>query len=319
MSFREFNQVLGIQKEESVLDKNDNQIKLYERLKGAYDNRPKKLSDFIGAMADNEKQAYKYTKEQIELDEKYVKDTRDEIEKTNSSYGQKELSGRENGFAYGEMAQSMITDLINNVWFPGFKAIMTHDFDDLKAGIDTVLKKGDTFLGLGIDFTISGQEDTIAKKLEKEWSGHVTRGKIATVKYFKDPDTGKMGSKVTPKFIIGSSKSFVEEAAAAYLAGNEKSLEGHPMRESFIRQIETQLNNALDYFEERLDAKDISPEDFKKFSFTKMQYEKVYNAVSDLKKSSLVKVDPMVYHMFSKESVAERAIKNFYNSADGNN
>lgn len=314
-------QVPVIPKPESVLDNFENEIKLARIFSDVYKKRPEP-SEFVGAMADSKK-ADKYKAEQIKLDEKYVENKRNEIEVTNSSYGREELNRRENSFAHAEIAQAMLTDLINKVWFKDFEAIMTADYDDLKAGVDTVLKsKEGSFLGLGFDFTISEQEKIISKKLSKEWTDHVSQGKIATVKYYKDPDTGYKGSKMTPKFIVGSSEDFVEEGAKAYLSGDQESLINHPMRQSFLNQIETQLDYYLEYFKGKLDGEggQLSESETKKFEFTNKQYLKVKEIINKLKEeTSKADMDALACHVYSKESVAENAIKKFYNPTDNQN
>ncbi len=261
-------------KKKSILESLENQLLLAKKLETVYDQRPK-LGDFVGAMK-NTKSESKYTKEAIEDDEKYVEEKRKQIEEANSSLGRENLDNKEIGFQLSEMMQAMIVDRMNKNWFKDCKAIMTSDFDDLKAGIDAVLKhENGGYLGAAFDFTVTNKREIIDNKLETEWERHVEKGQIPTVKYFEDPDTKEKKNLLVPRFIVGASKDDVEELAEAYLTNNAEVLENHPFKYVMLLQIEEQLQTILDYYETNTDTR---------FSFAKDKYEKIQTLIRGMKK-----------------------------------
>jgi hypothetical protein len=291
-------------KQPSILESMDNQIALYRKLDDVYGHRPE-LDSFVGAMADK-KYAAEYSKESIERDKAYIDKTRRQIEEANSSFGRELLDRKEGGFALSEMAQAMVIDRINKNWFPGFKAIMTSDFDDLRVGIDAVMKhENGGYLGTAFDFTVASNEKVIHDKLSKEWDNHISQGKISTVKYFEDPDTHTKGRLLVPKFIIGASKKDVESLAQAYLSNDQQTLDSHPLKRLIFEQIRCQLDTALLYYDKH--------QDDSRFDFAKQKYEvleKIFNRLkSDIEADP--KVNGLEYHEYSKNSVALQAMKSF--------
>ena len=290
--------------EKDILSNQEKLLALAGILRRVYEKRPDP-EKFVGAMSDNPKFAGEYTPQAIEADERYVEETREEIEKKNSAQGRNDLDRREGGFALSEMMQAIIVDRINNGWFEDLKAVMTTDYDDLKYGVDAVVKhKQGGYLGMAFDFTVANQENIIYEKLKKEWSFNVSKGKIPTIKYFEDPDTGKKGKLLVPKFIIGGSKKDVEEIAEAYLGGDSEALTKHPLKLAMIDQIEVQLNYIISYYEDS--------DDEKEFEFAKKRYEQILEIIKSLKASmSLSQEEKLTYHEYSKNSVALQTMKRF--------
>lgn len=299
-------EILNISKEKKdILNDPEKLTALAGMLKRVYFSRPNP-GEFIGAMKDNPKFAPEYTEEAIKSDKEYIKEKRRQIEEINSSFGREQLDQLEGGFALSEMIQTMIVDRINNGWFKDLKAIMTSDYDDLKYGIDAVVKHEEgKYLGMAFDFTVTNQDKRIYQKLKDEWDNNVSKGKISIIKYFKDQDTGVKGRLLVPKFIIGGSKKDVEGLAAAYLEKNEEILNNHPLKYLVIEQIETQLNATLNYYERN--------EDDPKFNFAKKQYERIEGVVSQLKTGIEFeqKIKDLSYHEYSRNNVALKTIKRF--------
>lgn len=293
----------GDTKKESILDNIENQLILAKKLEGVYDNRPD-LSSFEGAMKGT-KHEDKYTQESIKRDVEYVEDKRKKIEESNSSMGQQNLDNKEIGFQLSEMMQAMIVDRLNKHWFKNFQAVMTSDYDDLRVGIDAVLKheKG-TYLGAAFDFTVTNQDKIIYQKLRKEWDNHVVKGEIATVKYFEDPDTKEKKSLLVPKFIIGASKKDVEDMARAYISDDLETLENHPFKYVILQQIEEQLQTIFDYYETNPDNE--------KLAFARKQYEAIQKIVrimrNDIHVDENMNVD---IHEYSKLNKALDMMKRF--------
>lgn len=262
-----------VQQETSILNSLENQIALAKKLESVYENRPD-MESFQG-IYKGEKYEHEYSKESIEKDVAYVERVRKDIDEKNSSFGRDVLDTREGGFQLSEMLQAMVTDRMNKHWFKDCKAIMTSDYDDLSAGIDSVMKheKGG-YLGVSFDFTVSQQEQIVYNKLEREWNDHIEQGKISTLKYFEDPDTKQKSKLIVPKFIIGASKQDVEELAKAYLSDNTVVLENHPFKFVMLLQIEEQLQTALDHLETANDPK---------FDFAKKQYERIQSLLRKMK------------------------------------
>lgn len=292
------------QKKGSILDDPVRQALLARKLENVYVNRPE-LSNFIGVMADT-KFASDYSAEQVRADEAYVEEKRSGIDETNSSSGRERLDNLEGGFALSEIGQSIITDRINKDWFPQFEAIMTADYDDLKNGVDMVMKheKGG-YLGAAFDFTVTNKEKNIYKKLQNNWDHHVLKGKLPTVKYFQDPDTGNMGPLLVPKFIIGATKKDVEELAEAYLDNNEDGLINHPLKYLILEQIETQLVAILNFHERQKGEN--------RFNFAHENYLRIERMVEELKREigSREKRRDLDYHEYERGSVALKVMKDF--------
>lgn len=304
-----FNNPQVNQKEESVFRNQENLIFFFRKLQNVYEERPE-INEFVGAMAGT-KFAGDYSEEKIKEDEKYVEETRRKIDEHNSSKGQEKLDSFEENFAFAEAAQAMITDRLNN-WLPDFKTIMTSDFDDLRVGVDMIMKHNSGgYLGLAFDATVSSKSETINKKLENNWEKNVARGNVPVVKYFKDPDTKQMGRLLVPKFIVGASAKDVNEIAKAYLADNEKSLDYHPFRLSALEQIETQIEGALAFYEKT---------DEPRYDFAKQQYLKIKEII-DKEKEKLVEskiIDRLDYHEYQKESMVINLMEEFFAKKDLN-
>jgi hypothetical protein len=259
---------------EGILSNLKNQIKLAETLKPVYDNRPEP-KEFEGILADDPKFAKEYSKEEIQKDIDYVKDTKSKIEQSYLESGKLDLL--EQGFSLSEMMQAMIVDMINRGMFPNFKAVMTSERDDLRIGIDAVLKRDEgKYLGAAFDFSLSGKESDIENKLEKIWNFGIEKHAIPVVKYFKDPDSGRKGSLMVPKFVIGASKKEIEDFAQKYLDGKQDELKNHPFKYLMVKQIDEQLKAALSFFEKNSK----NPE----YDFIHNQYKKIELFIEELKK-----------------------------------
>jgi hypothetical protein len=291
-------------KQKSILDDPEKQISLARELSDVYDDRPE-LSDFVGAMAGTKFEA-DYSPEQIKLDEEYIEKTRQKIEEANSDYGRDKLDQRELGFMLSEMAQAMIADQINKNWFPDFQAMMTSDFDDLKVGIDAVLKNEEGgYLGAAFDFTVSSQDMVVHHKLDKEWNYNVVAGNVPTIKYFKDHKTGKKERLLVPKFIVGATKQDVEDMAQAYLNNDQEFLKEYPLRYLIIEQIKTQLATILDYYEKNTDNQ--------RLSFAHKQYQRIETIINNLSDKIQLNqaTNSLDYHEYSKKSPALQVMKSF--------
>ncbi len=287
----------------SILDNMENLIALSKKLENVYNNRPD-ISTFEGAMYGTN-QENRYTKDAIKKDENYVEYRRNEIEKINHSKGMDVAERLEGGFQLSEIMQAMIVDRMNKNWFKDCKAIMTSDYDDLAVGIDAVMKhERGGYLGASFDFTLTNKDMMVDKKLNKEWE-NIKEGRVATVKYFEDPDTGKKGKLMVPKFIIGASKKDIEELAEAYLKNDNKVLENHPFKYVMLQQIEVQLNTVLEFYESNMDNE--------KYKFAKEQYDKVYKFLRIMKTD--IHADDKMHdtdlHEYSKSNVALDMMKRF--------
>ncbi len=290
---------------DGILNSIEQQIALARKLEGVYEHRPDP-KDFIGAM-EGTPSAKEYTKEAIQADIEYVKQRKEAIDKSNKEKGAEVLTLLESGFSLSEMMQAMIVDRINKGMLPGFKAVMTTERDDLKVGIDAVLKKKEYgYLGAAFDFTLSSNITTIQDKLEKTWNFSIKKHHIPTVKYFEDPDTHIKGSLLVPKFIIGGSKKDIEFFAQKYLEGKEEELNNHPFKYLMVKQIDEQLKAALRYFESKKDDKD--------FNFIHGQFKKIETFIEDLKNEinyhEFVKTKE--FFEYKKQNRAYSAMKNFF-------
>lgn len=288
----------------SILENVEKQLQLARKLENVYSQRPE-ISTFIGAMSDT-KFAADYTKEAIDSDLEYVKRTRVAIDETNSGNGRAELDRLEGGFQLSEIMQAMVVDRMNNHWFKGVQSIMTSDYDDLRVGIDAVMKheKG-TYLGAAFDFTVTNQDKKVYEKLEKEWVRNVKDGKVPTVKYFEDPDTKEKKKLLVPKFIIGASKKDVEELAEAYLNDDAEKLEKHPFKYVMLMQIEEQLQTVLDYYETVQNPA---------FDFAKTQYQRIQTLLRGMKND--IHIDEAMHenvdlYEYSKGNIALDMMKRF--------
>ena len=290
-----------------ILDSLEKQVELAKKLKNVYDNRPNP-EKFIGLKKNSKNEIY--TDEEVKEDIEYVNRTKKGIEEGNLARGN--ISIIEGGFTLSEMMQAMIVDRINNGMFPKFKAIMTSERDDLRVGIDAVLKRDEgKYLGAAFDFTVSSSTTTITDKLEKEWDSHIERHQIPVVKYFEDPETHEKGTLIVPRFIIGGSKREIEFFASKYLEGKQDELNDHPFKYLMVRQIDEQLKAALKFFDEH--------QDDPSFGFIRKQYEKIQLFIEDLKEeisySDFVKTKD--FFEYKKNNVAYNAMRNFYETKNG--
>ena len=290
--------------EKGFLENIENQLALAKKLGSVYTARPE-IQSFVGTMPGTKFEAG-YTADAIARDAQYVKNRQAAIAEKNSSEGQENLDHQEGGFQLSEIMQAMIVDRMNKHWFKDCKAIMTSEYDDLSIGIDAVLKhERGGYLGAAFDFTVTNQDKIVYKKLERDWEMNTKDGKVPTVKYFQDPDTGVKGRLLVPKFIIGASKKDVEELAKAYLEDNQDVLENHPFKYIMLLQVEEQLQTVLDYHEGK--AGDPS------FEFAKTQYQKIQTLLRSMKND--VHMDENMHNVdlyeYSKQNVALDMMRRF--------
>ncbi|MEI8175201.1 MAG: hypothetical protein WCG28_04600, partial [bacterium] len=239
---------------------------------------------------------------------RYITKTRAKIEEQEKALGEKKFNEEENKFQLSEIMQALVVDLMNRDWFKNCKTIMTSDFDDLKNGFDAVMKRGEGYLGISIDFTVSNKENIIQGKLEKEWKRNIKDGNIPRVKYFEDPDTKQKGNLLVPKFIVGASKTDVETFAKAYLGNEVESLNDHPFKYIILLQMEEQLQTVLDYYEndEKINNK--------KFEFARRKYNDIQTILRSMKRDIHLdeemrkKIDIFEY---SKENIALNTMRKF--------
>ncbi|MCX6755286.1 MAG: hypothetical protein NT068_01965 [Candidatus Nomurabacteria bacterium] len=289
---------------EGILNSVEKQIALARKLEDVYKNRPDPRN-FIGAMSGT-KRENEYSAEEIEKDISYVENTKASIEKSNKEKGIDTLAILESGFSLSEMMQAMIIDRINKGMFPGFKAVMTSERDDLKVGIDAVLKKKELgYLGASFDFTITASKTNIQDKLEKNWNFNIERHIIPTVKYFEDPDTHEKRSLLVPKFIIGGSKKDIEFFTDKYLNDKADELNDHPFKHMMIKQIDMQLDSAIKFFETKKDDRS--------FDFIKKEYMEIKSFIEKLKEDVHYQeyVKSKDFMEAKKDGVAFKAIKEF--------
>ena len=253
--------------------------KLKEKLKPVYEHRPDPMH-FIGIAKGTEFEK-EYTQEAIEKDIKYYQISRLGIEMQNAQYGESLKDKNDSSFEHGEILQTIIIDRINNGWIPEMEAIMTHDIDDLKAGIDSVMQyKKEAYFGASFDMTISEKPEIIEHKIQKNWEYYVFKGKVPYVKYFEDPKHPETrGRRVMPKFVIGGSREDLEQLTNAYLADDMTVLDMHPLKYAVIAQVDAQLEKILDFYNK--------PENILHFKFNhaREQYIRFKEFLNDIKQS----------------------------------
>jgi len=269
--------------EESPLKNQENLMTLFLKLQNVYNTRPD-ITEFEGAMADT-KFANEYTPEEIQANLKWVTETRSKIEEANREKGQELFSHFEENFAFAEAGQAMIVDRLN-VWMPDFATTMT-----------------------SFDVTVSSNKDNINNKLTKNWDNNISKGMLPVVKYAEDPETGKKGRLITPKFIVGVSADDINELASAYLAGEEQSLDKHPVRKLILEQIRVQYNDALDFYESDENKDDA------RFNLVRREYARVKEMIDaeEKKLDESQAIDRLGYHEYAKKSLTLGLINDFAN------
>ncbi|MBP6060766.1 MAG: hypothetical protein KA515_02060 [Candidatus Pacebacteria bacterium] len=290
---------------EGILNSIEKQLALVRKLEDVYKNRPDP-KNFVGAMEGTES-ANQYSSEEIQKDIDYVERTKGNIEKANKEKGLEVFSMLESGFSLSEMMQAMIIDRSNKGMLPGFKAIMTSERDDLKVGMDAILKKKEYgYLGASFDFTISSNKTTIQDKLKKIWENDVMKHSIPTVKYFEDPDTHARGSLMVPKFVIAGSKKDIEFFTHKYLEDKADELNEHPFRYMLVKQIDDQLKSALKFFEKNKENKS--------FDFIHKKYKEIQGFIEKLKQDINYSeyVNSKEFFEYKKDNNAYKAMKDFY-------
>ena len=248
------------------------------KLKPVYDHRPDPYK-FVG-LVDLQDENF-YSQESIEKDLAYVSGIRSSIDDKNSLYGESLKSKRESGFEQSEIFQVMVIDLINKGWIPNMESIMTHDYDDLHAGIDSVMQyRKELYFGASFDMTINEDTEAIEKKIQKNWDHYISQGKVPYVKYFEDPENPEnRGKRVMPKFIIGGSQEDLLSLTRAYINDDNELLQNHPLKYTFIAQIESQLSKILEFYN--------SPECAlnSEFDYAREQYKHFEEFLADIKNS----------------------------------
>ncbi|MCU0680353.1 MAG: hypothetical protein MUF50_03585 [Planctomycetes bacterium] len=295
--------------ENKIIDNPDNLRELSKKLQGVYNHRPDP-EDFMGVEKKTMKKEHLlecYTKEEIDSDLKYVENKKAWIEEQNSSKGLREKENIDKMFAYSEMMQAMVIDLINKGWFKNCKAIMTSEYDDYCNGVDSVIKnKTGDFFSASFDLVVFSQDcKRLYEKLNKEWN-NTRSGKLVNVKYFEDPDDHKKQSIMAPKFVVGATIKDLELLAKGYLDNDQKSLQQNPLKFFIIDQIEKQIEEVLDFYEKNIDSKNRN--------FILEKYNSLYNIIKEIKKEAKNEIANdqearLAVHEYSKTNIYGAVMK----------
>ncbi len=164
--------------------------------------------------------------EEVELDKKYVEETKAGIEHGNDlNKGIKalklELDGIESkrildykerlgevfeGFLYKHIGESRI-----------FKNVILHktaEYDDLRNGVDFVAEyenpnKPSSYIGLAMDASFSSFEPIVAKKIQRSL-GDIQNNTLSEVKYFQFDADSEEGNLGIPRVIVGTDEKHVK-------------------------------------------------------------------------------------------------------------
>jgi hypothetical protein len=139
-------------------------------------------------------------------------------------------------------------------WFGNATTQKTSRYDDYVNKVDMIAEwavpnSGSQVLALAVDVTFG------KSNIEKKMAGvkeEIERGKLGSIRYFKDSQGDFMGTRRNvPRTIIGVSQPVVEELAHLWLEKENKALAQHPIQRLFIDQMATQLRMMQEYAAKR--------------------------------------------------------------------
>lgn len=156
-------------------------------------------------------------------------------------------------FAAAFEALIMINAELCNWFGPDATTICVSEYDDIKNGVDFVIKFSDGVM-IAVDVTASGRG--LNKKfgrIEEE----INSGKLANLKYFYDENTGERGMlKDIPRVIIAADGKTINGLGELWLGSKKDkydkkskqfSLERHPIQMQILEEIKLQLEFFIEY------------------------------------------------------------------------
>jgi hypothetical protein len=131
--------------------------------------------------------------------------------------------------------------------------IMTSEFDDIKNGMDVLVRLNDSarafpYVGMGIDVTFG--RNSVEKKMTRVF-GEIEKGQLGTVRYFMDPGYAQFKGELSsmPHIIVGVERRHVIELAGQWLREEKRKLGENPIQLVVLEQIMAQLKAYRDYAE----------------------------------------------------------------------
>ena len=129
-------------------------------------------------------------------------------------------------------------------WLGNATTLKTSRYDDYVNKVDMISEwsnpeTGSQVLALAVDVTFG------ATAIEKKMAAikeEIDRGKLGSIRYFKDSRGDFMGTRNNvPRTIIGVSQPMVEELAGMWINNEKKSLGNHPVQKLIVSQMAVQL------------------------------------------------------------------------------
>ncbi len=178
-----------------------------------------------------------YEKDEISRNLRYVQDR------------QRRFGPEDENRKYARILEAILLEQVElSNWFgENATTIKTSDFDDIRNGVDMIVRYGSSevtmpanFLGLGVDVTFSpkGTEE----KLEEIFSG-VYDGKLSQIKYFLSEEDDFRGERSNvPLIVLGIEKATLEKIGILWAKKDNKALAIHPAQHMLLSQAQMQLS-----------------------------------------------------------------------------
>lgn len=139
-------------------------------------------------------------------------------------------------------------------WFgPDAMTIRVSEFDDIKNGVDFVIRFSDEVL-IAVDVTASDR--SLDKKFDRI-KQEIDNGGLANLKYFYDENTGERGMlENIPRVIIAADGKTINQLGELWLESKKdkyekksklSSLEGHFIQMQILEEIRSQLEFLMEY------------------------------------------------------------------------
>lgn len=233
-----------------------------------------------------------YDEAEIQKDLEYVKNMEESWANSNS---QNEKYNKE----IASLLEGVIADQAeSNQWLgENCEIIPASNYDDIKNGVDVISvfrmdEERKEYLGLGIDVTFAANNKVLLDKLNNIKEG-IKRGKLATLKYFQDPDTGEHKKLPIPKIIIGTRLSSAEKLITLWGGKDEhknQKLAEDPMQSKIILESLFQLRYFYDYAQE-LAQESLNKIERESYENISAEYGRLYNLFYDLYESKVKMIE----------------------------
>lgn len=207
-----------------------------DNLEGAYEKAENFLDENRIDMQDFRKL---YGDENVDNDAKHVSDLKQKMAEDNTP---EEIEAKKLATIFEVIIseQAELSDWLG----PNATTYITTEYDDIVNKVDTIVEitdeeKAASHLGLAIDATYS---NLLLEKF-RSIKDNISKGKLATIKYFESPSMDFKGKlNKVPRVIVSADPETIKNLIKLWENGDKKALAEHPIQFQILEEILVQLD-----------------------------------------------------------------------------